>query len=76
MSEIPSENTDKQLWVKPGAEIHGEYYQPSINATASGAIGINVGGHVIVMSVEKWHQCGLLRLHLENLIRPMDEPHF
>lgn len=76
--ELPSasQNTDKEIWKKPGAEIGREYYQPSIHVTASGSIGIDVGGHVIVMAVEKWHQCGLLRLHLENLIRPMDDPHF
>lgn len=75
MIEIPppAKNTDKEIWRRSGPENPGEYYQPSIHVTASGSIGINVGGHVIVMAVEKWHQCGLLRLHLESLIRPVDD---
>ena len=44
-------NTDRELWRR----TPGDYYSPSIHVTAGGAIGINVGGHVIVQSVEAWH---------------------
>jgi len=44
-------NTDRELWRK----IDGDYYSPSIHVTAGDDIGINVGGTVFVMPVEKWH---------------------
>ena len=50
-------NTDKQIWVKEGAEID-EGYLPSIYVTEGGHIGIKVGGTVIVKSVEDWHKLG------------------
>lgn len=59
---IPCENTDKLLWKK-----EGEPYPPSIHVTKSGSIGINVGGRVIVMSVEKWHALGMLRCALSDI---------
>ena len=51
-------NTDRELWRK----VPGDYYSPSIHATEGGGIGINVGGHVIVAPVEKWHESGELFL--------------
>lgn len=57
------ENTDKHLWRKEGG-----HYAPSIHVTKSGGIGINVGGHVIVMPVEKWHALGRLRCAIEDVI--------
>ena len=47
-----AKNTDKELWRKKP----GDYYSPSIHITQNGDIGINVGGYVIVASVEKWHK--------------------
>ena len=44
-------NTDRELWRK----LPGDYYSPSIHVTEGGGIGINVGGLVIVKSVEEWH---------------------
>ncbi len=44
-------NTDREIW----REKEGDYYSPSIHVTENGHIGINVGGHVIVMSVHEWH---------------------
>ena len=44
-------NTDKELWRR----VSDDYYSPSIHVTQGGGIGINVGGRVIVASVEKWH---------------------
>jgi len=46
-------NTDRELWRRNP----DDYYSPSIHITSSGHIGINVGGHVIVQSIEQWHQC-------------------
>lgn len=59
------ENTDVEIWRK----IPGDGYCPVIHATESGAISIDVGGHVIVMSVEKWHALGRLRIVLEELLK-------
>lgn len=47
-------NTDKNIWHK----IEGDYYSPSIHITQDKNVGINVGGHVIVMPIEKWFQLG------------------
>lgn len=59
------ENTDKEIWRKR----EGDYYSPSIHVTQSGGVGINVGGHVIVMPVEKWHALGRLRVALSDVFR-------
>jgi len=58
----PCKNEDKHLWRKSE-----DAYTPSIHVTKSGCIGINVGGHVIVMSVEKWHALGRLRIALQEI---------
>lgn len=63
----PARNEDREIWRK---EIPGR--GESIHVTKNGMIGINVGGHAVIMSVEKWHQCGLLRLHLETLMKPQE----
>ena len=47
-------NTDKHLWRK----IEEDYYSPSIHVTEDGNIGINVGGHVIIKSIEEWFKLG------------------
>lgn len=57
------ENTDKEIWRKKA----GDYYSPSIHVTQGGGIGINCGGHVIVMPVEKWHALGRLRIALQDI---------
>lgn len=44
-------NTDREIWRR----IPGDYYSPSIHVTQSGAIGIDVSGHVLVRPVELWH---------------------
>jgi len=51
-------NTDRELWrLNPDS-----YYSPSIHVTETNGIGMNVGGHVIVMPVEAWHE--MARLYL------------
>lgn len=60
-----SENTDKEIWRKK----EGDYYSASIHVTKAGGVGIDVGGHVIVMSVEKWHALGRLRCALDDVCR-------
>lgn len=57
------ENTDTELWRK----FKGDFYSPSIHVTKSGAIGINVAGHVIVMSIEKWHSLGKMRCAMRDI---------
>lgn len=51
MSEKAAENTDVELW----REREDDYYANSIHRTAEGAIGINVGGYVIVKTLADWH---------------------
>lgn len=51
MTDQLSENTDREIWRK----VEGDFYSPSIHVTKDGAIGINVGGTVIVMPVDSWH---------------------
>lgn len=45
------QNTDRELW----RERKGDFYSDSIHVTKDGGIGINVGGHVIVMPLFEWH---------------------
>ena len=49
-------NTDKEIWRKKP----GDYYAPSIHVTEGGGIGMNVGGHVIVAPIERWHDAAEL----------------
>lgn len=44
-------NTDRELW----RERKDDHYASSIHVTEHGGIGMNVGGYVIVMPIEKWH---------------------
>lgn len=44
-------STDREIW----RESEGDYYADSIHVTEAGNIGINVGGYVIVKSVQEWH---------------------
>lgn len=57
------QNTDKHLWRK-----NDDRFAPSIHVTKGGCIGINVGGHVIIMTVEKWHALGRLRVAIEDIL--------
>lgn len=45
-------NTDREIW----RETPGDFYSPSIHVTEDGAIGINVGGTVIVRRLDEWHR--------------------
>ena len=47
-----AQNTDKEIWRR----VPGDFYSPSLHVTKDGRIGINVGGHVFVSQVEKWHE--------------------
>ena len=47
-------NTDKEIW----RQTHEDYYSPSIHVTEQGTIGIKCGGHVIVATVQDWHNWG------------------
>ena len=47
-----AKNTDQELW----RVRKGDYYADSLHVTASGKIGINCGGHVIVMPIREWHK--------------------
>jgi hypothetical protein len=44
-------NTDREIW----RERPGDFYSDSIHVTEDGAIGMNVGGYVIVMPHYEWH---------------------
>jgi hypothetical protein len=49
-------NTDRELWRAGGGDGNGmSYYEPSLHVTAEDLIGINVGGTVLVLPIEKWH---------------------
>jgi len=51
-ADIPCKNTDREIWRK----VPGDFYSPSIHVTESGGIGMDVGGMVVVMPIEGWHQ--------------------
>mgnify|MGYP003483787928 CR=1 FL=1 len=46
-------NTDRELWREGDAE--NDSFANSIHVTKRGGIGINCGGHVIVMPLAAWH---------------------
>ena len=54
MNDGPKENTDRELWRRSE-----DAFAPSIHVTKEGAIGINVGGYVVVKSAEQWHALGV-----------------
>lgn len=47
-----AQNTDVEIW----REFPEDYYSSSIHVTATGAIGINCGGYVIVLPISRWHE--------------------
>ena len=49
-------NTDRELWV----ENPDDYYSPRLFVTEGGGIGMDVGGHVIVMPIRRWHALALI----------------
>jgi hypothetical protein len=58
--EKGSINTDRELFRE---DLHdpmdpSNHYSPSIHVTIDGRIGIDVGGSVIVMSIQEWHKLG------------------
>jgi len=56
-----AKNTDREIWRRksPDSLDPDGYYQPSIHVTEGGGIGMNVGGTVVVMPIEQWHQLAL-----------------
>ena len=48
-----AKNTDTEIWRGPD-EGNGDYYADSLHITASGALGINCGGHVKVRPIRDW----------------------
>lgn len=60
------ENTDREIWRGPD-EGNGSFYADSIHATKCGGIGIDCGGHVVVMRLRDWHRVALA--HLKTLER-------
>ncbi len=65
MNESACKNTDRNLWRK---NLNG--LGPSIHVTEHGGIGIDVGGHVIVAPVERWHEAGNLFLCVNPNLKP------
>lgn len=53
-------NTDTEIWRGPADQNGDKFYSSSIHVTERGGIGINVGGNVLVQSVEDWHNVGML----------------
>ena len=45
-------NEDREIWRLK----KGDYYSPSISVTKDDGISINVGGTVITLPIERWHQ--------------------
>lgn len=64
------ENTDRELWRGPD-EGNGSYYANSLHITKEGALGINCGGHVVVMPIREWHRLGAIGRSPE----PWDAPY-
>ena len=52
---IAAMNTDRELW----RELPFDPFSPRVFVTKRGAIGMEVGGRVIVMPIEHWHALAL-----------------
>ena len=48
----PCVNTDVEIW----RERPGDFYSDSIHVTKDGMIGINCGGYVFTLPVQRWHK--------------------
>lgn len=46
------ENSDREIW----RERDGDFCADAIRVTQGGGIGIDCGGHVIVLPVREWHR--------------------
>lgn len=57
-----AKNTDKEIW----RERLEDFYSDSIHVTADGRIGINSGGHVIVMPASEWHGAAVREISRES----------
>jgi hypothetical protein len=64
----PVENTDTHLFYEDHSD---EGYSPSCHMTKDRKLGIQVGGHVIVMPLRSWHH---LQKEKEELERQMYSP--
>ena len=62
--EMAANNTDRELW----REREGDFYADSIHVTASGGVGIDCGGSVIVRPLREWHRLALRALDAEQQI--------
>ena len=62
-----TQNTDRTLW----RETEGDFYADSIHVTEHGAIGINCGGHVYVMTLRQWFE--LARAKCSSSDAPMSK---
>lgn len=51
----PVKNTDRELFRENTGHAAGSYYENSVHVTGGGAIGMNVGGSVIVQPIAAWH---------------------
>jgi hypothetical protein len=49
----PKLNTDRELWVEPIPPTGT--YPARLFLTQTGGIGMNVGGHCVVMPIRAWH---------------------
>ena len=49
-----AENTDRELWRE-----NDDHYSPSIHVTEDGAIGMSIGGNVIVLPIRQWHKLAI-----------------
>ncbi len=65
-----TKNTDRELW----REREDDYYAPSLFVTEGGGIGVNVGGHVIVMPIREWHALARSHRFMPHAIDKKQEP--
>ncbi len=71
--EIPTKNTDRELWREPFPDPPGDYYAPSIHVTAQGAIGIDVAGTVFVRTLQEWHSLAERLSRAEQRVRWLEQ---
>lgn len=75
MSEEPVQNTDRELFREDTGDPAGSYYENSVHVTASGGIGMSVGGSVIVKPIAEWHRLGM-EAREARLLSAFNDPEF
>lgn len=67
MSDQAFINEDKTLFTETAKDWKDEGYMPKVFVTKEEAIGMNVGGMVIILPIREWHKMAMQNHNLKDL---------